>query len=170
MAKTMIKPAFIYPTAVDLPEIVAIYNQSIPGHLATADLKPVTVASKQAWFQAYNPAQRPLWLMKVDGQTAGWVGLESFYGRPAYYKTAEISIYIANDYQHLGLGQQALTFVSTELQRLNLETLVAYIFSHNKPSQALFQKNGFERWGHLPEVALMADQHRSLDIWGRHYC
>jgi len=29
-------------TASDLPAIVAIYNESIPGGMATADLEPIT--------------------------------------------------------------------------------------------------------------------------------
>jgi len=33
-----------HATASDLPEIVSIYNASIPGRMATADLAPVSVA------------------------------------------------------------------------------------------------------------------------------
>ncbi len=107
--------------------------------------------------------------MKIDGQIAGWVGLESFYGRPAYHWTAEISIYIDADFRHQGLGQQALDFVIGELPRLGLDALVAFIFSHNLPSQKLFKHNGFETWGHLPDVADMDGQRRSLDILGKHF-
>lgn len=85
---------FEYATQTDLPAIVTIYNQIIPSRLATADLEPVSVASRQAWFKQFSPETRPIWLMKDDAQIAGWVSLESFYGRPAYYKTTEISIYI----------------------------------------------------------------------------
>ncbi|WP_461215149.1 GNAT family N-acetyltransferase [Lacticaseibacillus sp. GG6-2] len=160
---------FTYATHAQLPAIVAIYNQAIPGRLATADLKPVTVADKEAWFAAYNHDRRPLWTINVDHQLAGWVGLESFYGRPAYNHTAEISIYIADAFQHHGLGQQALDFVATQLPRLDLDTLVAFVFSHNAASQGLFARNGFQRWAHLPDVALMDDQRRSLDILGKKF-
>lgn len=160
---------FEYAKHADLPAIVAIYNQAIPGRLATADLEPVSVASKEAWFAAYNETRRPLWKIMVDGQLAGWVGLESFYGRPAYGHTAEISIYIDDAFHHHGLGQQALDFVASQLPRLDLNTLVAFIFAHNVPSQGLFKKNGFERWAHLPDVALMDDQLRSLDILGKKF-
>ncbi|WP_125708476.1 GNAT family N-acetyltransferase [Lacticaseibacillus porcinae] len=153
----------------DLPAIVAIYNQAIPGRLATADLEPVSVASKEAWFAEYSKDHRPLWKIMVDGKLAGWVGLESFYGRPAYSHTAEISIYLDDAFHHQGLGQQALAYVITQLKRLDLNTLVAFIFSHNAPSQGLFKKNGFERWAHLPDVALMDDQLRSLDILGKRF-
>lgn len=160
---------FEYATHDELPRIVEIYNEIIPSRLATADLEPVSVASRENWFAEFNHETRPLWVMKVDDQIAGWVGLESFYGRPAYHKTAEISIYIDANYRHQGLGQQAIDFVTGELERLGLDALVAFIFSHNLPSQKLFIHNGFAVWGHLPDVAEMDGQRRSLDILGKHF-
>lgn len=160
---------FRLATAADLPRIVAIYNESIPGRLATADVTPVSVAAKRDWFAAFTPDRRPIWVIEVAGTVAGWVSLESFYGRPAYYQTAEISLYIANAFHHQGLGQQALDWVFAHLNGLGLKTVVAYIFSHNQPSQGLFRKNGFMVWGHLPDVAVLDGHLRSLDILGRRF-
>jgi phosphinothricin acetyltransferase len=160
---------FAYATHDDLPAIVNIYNEAISTRLSTADLQPVSVSSKKAWFSAYNPSQRPLWIMRVDGCVVGWVGLEDFYGRPAYLHTAEISIYVANGFHRCGLGQAALNHVMGELCRLEIDTLIGFVFSHNLASQGLFKKNGFECWGHLPDVALMDGIRRSLDILGRHF-
>ncbi|MEO0687152.1 MAG: N-acetyltransferase, partial [Cyanobacteria bacterium J06649_11] len=39
----------------DLPAIVAIYNASIPGRMATADLEPVSVTSRINWFKNRSP-------------------------------------------------------------------------------------------------------------------
>lgn len=75
------KAQFEYATQEDLATITAIYNQIIPSRLATADLEPVTVASKQAWFDAFNHEQRPIWKIMLDGKIAGWVSVEYFYGR-----------------------------------------------------------------------------------------
>lgn len=160
---------FTLAQQTDLPTIVDIYNQSISSRLATADLIPVTVASKEDWFTQFTPDHYPIWLIQVDGQTAGWVSLEAFYGRPAYSKTAEISIYIDSRFHHQGLGQQALDYVFPQLQTLGLNTIVAFIFHHNQASQGLFLKNGFTRWGHLPQVADMDGQLRDLDILGKHF-
>lgn len=160
---------FEYATQADLPTITHIYNEIIPSRLATADLEPVSVASKQAWFDQFDPDTRPIWVMKDGDKIAGWVSLESFYGRPAYQHTTEISIYIDEAYRHHGLGQKALDFVFGQLSDLKIDALVAFIFHHNVPSLGLFKKNGFETWGHLPDVALMDDQLRSLDILGRRF-
>ncbi|WP_125704786.1 GNAT family N-acetyltransferase [Lacticaseibacillus daqingensis] len=160
---------FTPATEAALPTIVAIYNEAIPGRLATADLTPVTVASKQAWFAQFDPVRRPIWLIQVAGVTAGWVSVEDFYGRPAYAHTAEISLYLSATFQHQHLGQAALDHVIAQLPRLGLDTLVAFVFHHNQPSQHLFARNGFAQWGHLPAVALMDEQRRDLDILGRHF-
>ena len=58
VALIMIK--FDYAKQVELPKIVAIYNETIPSRLATADLEPVSVASRQPWFESFNPDSRPL--------------------------------------------------------------------------------------------------------------
>ena len=38
----------------DLPEIVAIYNSTVASRQATADLQPVSVAEREAWFAAHQ--------------------------------------------------------------------------------------------------------------------
>jgi len=154
-------------TRADLPAIVQIYNQNIAGHMVTADLAPVTVAERQGWFDRYSD-QYPLWVARDQGVRA-WVGLEPFYGRAAYAHTAEISVYVDAAAQHQGLGQASLDFVQAQLPALNIDTVLAYVFSHNAPSQHLFAKNGFIVWGHLPDVAELAGQRRSLDILGRRF-
>ncbi|MCC8133486.1 MAG: hypothetical protein LUG96_14305 [Tannerellaceae bacterium] len=47
----------IYRNAIrtDLPEIVAIYNSTVPSRIVTADTKPVTVESRIAWFEEHTP-------------------------------------------------------------------------------------------------------------------
>ncbi|MCI1290511.1 MAG: GNAT family N-acetyltransferase [Lactobacillus sp.] len=155
--------------AADLPQIVHIYNEIIPSRLATADLEPVSVESRKAWLYSFTPSH-PLWVMLGDdGQIIGWVGLEPFYGRPAYEHTAEISIYIDQTARHQGLGKQALSFVEQQLPGLAISAIVAYIFGHNQPSLALFKGFGFQEWGRLPKVAELDGIQRDLVILGKRY-
>ncbi|WP_375501383.1 GNAT family N-acetyltransferase [uncultured Nostoc sp.] len=155
-----------HATETDLPAIVAIYNAAIPSGMATADLEPVSVESRLPWFKARSPSQRPLWVIEVEGVIAGWLSFQSFYGRPAYSKTAEISIYIAPGFHRCGLGQQLLTQAINESPNLGLKTLLCFIFAHNQPSLKLFETFGFQPWGHLPKVAEIDSLERDLVIMG----
>jgi phosphinothricin acetyltransferase len=152
--------------AADLADIVAIYNASIPGRMATADLAPVTVASRRAWFAEFDPARRPLYVYAAP-QVQGWLSLRSFYGRPAYAHTAETGVYVAPEARHQGVGRALLRHAGAAAPGLRLSTLLAFVFAHNAASIGLFLSEGFERWGRLPQVAELDGVERDLAILGR---
>ena len=150
----------------DLSVIVKIYNASIPGRMATADTEPVTVKSRQHWFDEHSSI-RPLWVMESEEAIAGWLSFQSFYGRPAYHSTAELSVYVSPVYRRQGVGTRLLEQAIEQSPTLNLKTLIAFIFAHNQPSLKLFDRFNFERWGYLPKVAELDDIERDLMIMGR---
>jgi len=152
----------------DLDAIVRIYNDSIPGRLATADTEPVTVSSRREWFESHH-GNRPILVFR-DSEEEGiiaWVSFSDFYGRPAYQATAEVSIYIDPACQGRGLGKLLLEAAIEIAPDLELTRLVAYIFSHNEPSIRLFRRFGFDDWGKLPDVALLDGNPTSVSILGR---
>jgi len=151
----------------DLPGIVDIYNSTIAGRVVTADLEPVTVADREKWFHEHNSHHRPLWVLRKDGEIAAWLSFQSFYGRPAYNGTAELSIYVNEKFRGSGAGSILLTKAIEECPRLGLKNLVGFVFGHNAPSLGLLQKFGFTRWGLLPGVAVMDGIERDLVIIGR---
>jgi phosphinothricin acetyltransferase len=153
--------------ARDLAGIVAIYNEAIPGRLATADTTAITVESRRAWFNEHGPRHRPLWVAEESGALVAWLSFQSFYGRPAYRATAEVSIYVADGWQRRRIGRMLLERAVAEAPALGLRTLLGFIFGHNTPSLRLFEHMGFERWGLLPRVAELDGVERDLVIVGR---
>ena len=151
----------------DLPQIVEIYNSTIPSRLVTAVTEPVSVESRLRWYEGHKPGSRPLWVAEVDGRIAGWLSFSSFYGRPAYNKTAEIRVYVHEAQRKVGLGAYFLTEALVHAPSLKLDTVLGFIFGHNLPSLALFRKFGFQRWGELPGVAALDGIERDLVIVGR---
>ena len=151
----------------DLPQIVAIYNATIPSRMVTADLEPVSVQSRVKWFEDHSPDFRPLWLVESEGQVAGWLSFSSFYGRPAYDKTAELSVYVHADFRKRGIASYLLNQAFGRAPGLGIDTLLGFIFGHNLSSLALFEKFGFVRWGELPRVALLDGVERDVIIVGR---
>lgn len=150
----------------DLAAIVAIYNETIPSRMVTADTEPTTVEEKQAWFDSHDE-RRPIYVYEQAGQVIAWLSYKSFYGRPAYDGTVEISIYLATAAQGKGLGKQLLTFAEQQAKRLKINVLLAFIFSHNIPSIKLFQRFDYQTWGTLPDIAVMDNQCYSLTILGK---
>ncbi|WP_028456158.1 GNAT family N-acetyltransferase [Chitinilyticum litopenaei] len=151
----------------DLPAIVAIYNSTIASRMVTADTEAVTVASREAWFAAHQCPERPLWVVEDAGVISAWLSFSSFYGRPAYAGTAEISIYLAEAARGRGLGRWLLAEALRVAPSLGLHTALGFIFGHNEPSLRLFYRAGFADWGRLPAVAVLDGIPRDLVIVGR---
>ncbi|TRZ65309.1 MAG: N-acetyltransferase family protein [Rhodocyclaceae bacterium] len=151
----------------DLADIVAIYNSTVASRMVTADTEPVPVESRSHWFEVHLPSSRPLWVVERDGAIAAWLSFSSFYGRPAYRRTAELSVYVQEDFRQQGLGRYLLTQAVLEAPALEVDTLLGFIFGHNFPSLALFETFGFSRWGNLPRVAVLDGIDRDLVIVGR---
>lgn len=153
--------------AADLERIVAIYNSTVASRLVTADTEPVSIASKQQWFAAHDE-ERPLWVVENESSAiVGWVSFQSFYGRPAYRATVEISIYLDAGFRGKGYGKQVLAYSIEAARAIGIKTLLGFIFAHNEPSLRLFRHFGFEDWATLPNIALLDDTERSLKILGK---
>lgn len=135
--------------------------------MVTADTEPVSVESRARWFEEHVPDRRPLWVVENAGRIAAWLSFSSFYGRPAYAKTAELSIYVHAAFRQQGLGSYLLRTAIEHAPAIRVDTLLGFIFGHNQPSLALFERFGFARWGELPKVAALDGLERDLIIVGK---
>lgn len=151
----------------DLAAIVDIYNSTVASRQVTADTEPVTLASRQAWFDEHVPERRPLWVAEQDGKIIGWLSFSNFYGRPAYAGTAELSIYIHESARGQGLGRYFLEQAIAMAPSVAVHTLLGFVFGHNTPSLKLFEAFGFERWADMPRVATLDGIERDLVILGK---
>ena len=154
-------------TRTDLAQIVEIYNATIPSRMVTADTEPVSVESRVRWFEEHSPTVRPLWVVEEGGRVIAWLSYSSFYGRPAYSRTVEVSVYVRHEVRKRGLGSYLLGEAVSHAPAIKVDTLLGFIFAHNTPSLALFEKFGFARWGELPRVALLDGVERDVIIVGR---
>jgi phosphinothricin acetyltransferase len=158
---------FKYAGEKDLAKIVKTYNSTVASRLVTADLEEVTVESRRAWFHSHSPGKRPLWLVFYNGDYAGWMSFNSFYGRPAYDGAVEVSIYLEEAFRGKKLGKACLERALLEAPALKIHSLMGFIFGHNTPSLNLFYACGFEKWALLPLIANMDGTMRDLIILGK---
>lgn len=139
----------------DLEQIVAIYNESIPLKNATADLQEILTFERLDWFNKHSLSGYPLFVAKEAHEIIGWCSLSPFYGRPAYSKTAEISIYVRQDFQDKGIASQLFETLLIQAKHNGFKQVLAFIFAHNTKSISFFTKREFEQNGILPKVADM---------------
>jgi phosphinothricin acetyltransferase len=152
----------------DLEKIVEIYNSTVSSRMVTADTEAVSTESRQKWFDEHNSIKRPLWVVENESnKIIGWVSFQSFYGRPAYDATVEISIYLETEQRGKGLGKQILQYCIDNASNFGIKTLLGFVFSHNTPSLELFRHFGFEDWAILPNIAELDGKEYGLKILGK---
>jgi phosphinothricin acetyltransferase len=150
----------------DLAAIVGIYNASIPGRLSTADLEPVSVESRTAWFVMHEARRRPIWVAERDGDVLGWLSFSDYYGRPAYAATVEVGVYVDPLAQGNGVGASLLEHAMAAAPELGVWTLLWISFAGNEASLQLAERYGFTRWGLLPRVTELDGVLKDVAILG----
>jgi L-amino acid N-acyltransferase YncA/predicted O-methyltransferase YrrM len=152
----------------DLPAIVEIYNATVPTRMVTAELEPTTVEARLLWFREHSPEQYPFWVAESEDRVIGWLDFKKFLPRCAYRGTAEISVYVDEEFRRRGVGQRLLEQAIARAPSLGITALVGLIFGHNEPSLKLFRRLGFERWAFFPGVAQLDGIERDLVVMGQH--
>jgi L-amino acid N-acyltransferase YncA len=152
----------------DLQAIIDIYNATVPTRMVTAELEPTTVEARLPWFREHSPDKYPFWVAESEGRVIGWLDFKKFLPRCAYRGTAEISVYIDEEFRRRGVARRLLEDAITRAPSLGINAIVGLIFGHNEPSLKLFERLGFRRWGLLPAIARLDGVARDLIVMGRH--
>ena len=137
----------------DLIAINDIYTQAIDAQ-ATADITPISMPTREAWFAAHPADQFPIYVYELEGKVVAWLSISAYRpGRMALRYSAEISYYVDANFQQQGIASQLLPYALEQATHLQLDTFIAIILENNLASIALLKKFGFSQWGHLPNVA-----------------
>ena len=143
----------------DLPAIVEIYNQAVEQRFATADLRPVTIDQRRAWFVAHESSMYPIHVYEQDQEVVGWCSFSSYRsGREAV---------LGRGAQGRGVGSALVQHAVREAPRLGKRVLFGILLERNHASIRLMEKCGFELWGKLPDVAMIDGELLSHLYYGR---
>lgn len=141
----------------DLPVLVSIYNQAILKTTATFDLDPVSIESRQAWFDEHMDDRFPLIVAEEGSTVMGYASLSTYRPKPAYNRTVEVSVYIDEQHHGKGLGKQLLTHIIEMARALDYHVIIAGITSGNDISVKLHEQFGFVKCGEMKEVGFKFD-------------
>ncbi len=92
------------------------------------------------------------YIILLDEATAGYCYLTAYKKRPAYDRTAEITIYLHHDFLHRGIGGIAIEYLESKAVEAGLKNLVAGISGDNIASIRLFEKSGYMQCAHFKNV------------------
>jgi len=144
-------------TLADLGQITEIYNGAIQKTTATFDTELKTLEEQEKWF-ANHDASHPVLIAEQDGLIVAWASLSQWSDRCAYSATAEISLYVKEEYRGKGIGKQLMKAIIQEGKTAGLHTVMARIAGSNKISADLCKSFGFQYIGTMREVGKKFDQ------------
>ena len=138
----------------DLPALLQIYNDAIADGTVTLDIHPRTLEDRQAWFDAHNAGNHPLYVAEEDGRVIGYTSLSGYRPKEAYAATVEISIYVDKDARQQGVATKLYRFI-LDLARADdsIHNVISVITKGNEASVRLHEKFGFVYCGEIPDAA-----------------
>jgi L-amino acid N-acyltransferase YncA len=143
----VIRPANIK----DLEAITEIYNEAILKTTATFDTEPKKPEEQKKWFELHGE-KFPIVAAELQKKVIGWASLSPWSDRCAYSKTAEISIYVKEEYRNMGYGKKLMEKIIEDGKAAGLHTIIARIADGNEVSVKLHEAYGFKHIGIMKEV------------------
>jgi L-amino acid N-acyltransferase YncA len=143
--------------------MAAIYNQAVKTTTATFDTEARSVEDQLAKLRHRSP-HHPVLVAVHSDAVVGWASLSPWSERRAYDGTAEVSIYIAEEWRGRGVGRRLLRELLRRASRAGLHTILARIAEGNPASRGLHASAGFESVGVMREVGFKFGHHVDVEV------
>ena len=137
---------------IDLPEILAIYNDVIKDTTAVYDYKPHTFEMRQQWFIAKKESGFPVFVAEENDQILGFSSMGPFRNWAAYKYSVENSVYVAAEHRGKGIGRLLLQPLIEAAKEMDMHTIIAGIDNTNEQSLRLHKSLGFIEVAHFKQV------------------
>lgn len=144
---------------VQLSDAQAILDIYAPYVQNTAISFEYTTPTLNEFIQRIRSVQKdhPYLVVEENGKIVGYAYAHAFYGREAYRKSAEVSIYLAQNQKHKGYGKALYEQLEERLKLQGIENLYACIaYSEreddpylNRDSILFHERNGYLKCGHF---------------------
>lgn len=152
----------------DLDSITEIYNEAIIKTVATFDTEPKTFEEQKKWFDDHE-SKNPILVAELNGVIVGWASLSKWSDRCAYSDTAEISLYVREEYQGKGIGRHLIETIIKEGKKTGLHTIIARITEGNESSLHLHRSVGFTHIGIMKEVGKKFGKRQDVHLMQKIY-
>ncbi len=144
-------------------EVATIYNRHVRETTVSFETVEVTAAEMGARLEAIAAAYPCLICVdEATGRLAGYAYAHKWKEKAAYDTTAETTVYVAEGYQHSGVGRALMERLIADCREAGLHALIACITADNAASCRFHELLGFDKVSHFRQVGRKFD--RWLDV------
>jgi phosphinothricin acetyltransferase len=150
----------------DAADIQAIYAPFVQETSVSFETVPPSVETMAARISS-NLARHGYFVAQSDAGILGFAYASPYRPRPAYDRTAEVSVYLAPQAQGRGLAQALYRALFAHLAARGFHTAVAIVTLPNPQSAQLHERCGFAHVGSLQDVGCKFGQWHGTAIYQR---
>ena len=150
----------------DAADIQAIYAPFVQETSVSFETVPPSVETMAARISS-NLARHGYFVAQSDAGILGFAYASPYRPRPAYDRTAEVSVYLAPQAQGRGLAQALYRALFAHLAARGFHTAVAIVTLPNPQSAQLHERCGFAHVGSLQDVGRKFGQWHGTAIYQR---
>lgn len=146
----------------DIPHIADIYDHEVAHTTTTLDTEPMSREERAAWFVRRDRTRYPVVVAELAGRIIGYGELKPWSPRKGYARTAEVSVFVAEDARGAGAGRALLGELIARARAAGLGVLLSRIGGESQASIALHGALGFR---HLCTMQRVGEKFgRVLDV------
>ena len=135
----------------DFVVVKEIYDYYILNTTVTFNTEKISISGLKKIILIGHPKYKSF-VIKVDGSICGYCYFSQYRNKPAYDRTAEISIYLKPEFAGMGIGKLTMEKLEKFAIENEIKVLMGIITAENRSSVGLFEKCGFEKCGHFSKV------------------
>ena len=152
--------------AEDAADIQAIYAPFVQETSVSFETVPPSVETMAARISS-NLARHGYFVAQSEAGILGFAYASPYRPRPAYDRTAEVSVYLAPQAQGRGIAQALYRALFAHLAARGFHTAVAIVTLPNPQSAQLHERCGFAHVGSLQDVGRKFGQWHGTAIYQR---
>jgi phosphinothricin acetyltransferase len=135
----------------DIEGITDIYNEAILRTNSTFDTVEKSLEEQISWFKNHGP-KNPIIVAEDNDLILGWAALSKYDKKCAYSDSAEISLYVKEEFQNQGIGKKLLYEIIKQGEKADIHSIIARITAGNNISIKLHESVGFKVIGVMKEI------------------
>lgn len=151
---------FIETQIDDLNDILEIYNYYIERTTVTFDYERINLDELNKRLFLLHDRYKT-YLVYINNELIGFCFLSQFRKKEAYNKTAEIGLYLKQQFTGKGFGKKIIIYLENNAKG-KFDMLVASVSGDNDQSKKLYKKLGYKQCAHYKDIAVKFG--RKVDI------